>query len=187
MYALHIFELVAALPLLILHAHFPSTHRKKFANLCWHNIFSILSKNAMNRNEEQNNNERIPENSSTKPMDSKRDVEASPDEKTDQDFPGYPHYPAKEDIMNQNSGFHRVDANLEEMGTGPNASGVNQRFLAGQDQHRDQEAVVPRAEGESDDLAAINSRDSETGLPQNVTNEDLAADKPLPGSSTPAE
>jgi hypothetical protein len=91
----------------------------------------------MNSNEENKRTSHIPENNSSKPMDSKRDVEKSPDEKTDQDFPGYPHYPAKEDIMGQESGFHRVDANLEEMGGGPNASGVNQRFLAGQERHQD--------------------------------------------------
>lgn len=136
----------------------------------------------MNRNDE-NSEGRIPENNPSKAMDSKREVEKSPDEKTDQDFPGYPHYPAKEDIMNQNSGHHRVDANLEDLGTGPNASGVNQRFLAGQARHQDQDSVTPRAEGESDDLAAINSRDSEIGLPQNVSNEELNADEPLPGSN----
>ncbi len=115
-------------------------------------------------------------------MDSKREVEGSPDEKIDQDFPGYPHYPAKEDIMEQDSGFHRVDANLEEMGTGPNASGVNQRFLSGQDRHQDQESVTPKAEGESDDLAAINSNNDEIGIPQNVSNEELNSDDDLPGS-----
>lgn len=136
----------------------------------------------MNRNEENNRNSHIPENNSSKPMDSKRDVERSPDEKTDQDFPGYPHYPAKEDIMGQESGFHRVDANVEDLAAGANASGINQRFLAGQDRHQDQDAVTPRAEGESDDLAAINSNNDEIGIPQNVSNEELDADEDLPGS-----
>src|SRR5688572_15640923 len=99
----------------------------------------------MNTNEQNKKTSHIPENNSSKPMDSKREVEKSPDEKTDQDFPGYPHYPAKEDIMDQRTGAHRVDANLEEIGTGPNASGVNQRFLAGQDRHQDAEEVMPRA------------------------------------------
>jgi hypothetical protein len=135
----------------------------------------------MNSNEEKRTSS-IPENNPSKPMDSKREVEGSPDEKIDQDFPGYPHYPAKEDIMEQDSGFHRVDANLEEMGTGPNASGVNQRFLSGQDRHQDQESVTPKAEGESDDLAAINSNNDEIGIPQNVSNEELNSDDDLPGS-----
>lgn len=115
-------------------------------------------------------------------MDSKREVEKSPDPKTDQDFPGYPHYPAKEDIMGQESGFHRVDAKLEDLGTGPNASGVNQRFLAGQESHQEQDAASPKAEGESDDLAAVNSNNGEIGIPQNVSNEDLDTEEDLPGT-----
>ena len=131
---------------------------------------------------EKNSSSNIPENSSSKPMDSKREVEKSPDAKTDQDFPGYPHYPANEDIMGQESGLHRVDANLEELGAGPNASGVNQRFLAGQERHQEQEAVGPKAEGESDDLAAINSNNDEIGIPQNVSNDELNSDESLSGS-----
>lgn len=141
----------------------------------------------MNRNEDNNRSSHIPESSSSKPMDSKRDVEQSPDEKTDQDFPGYPHYPAKEDIMSQNSSFHRVDAKLEEMGTGPNASGVNQRFLSGQEKHQEQEAATPRAEGENDDLAAMNSANGEIGVPQNVSTEDLSSSDELPGTDLEEE
>ena len=103
-------------------------------------------------------------------MDSKHDVEKSPDEKTDQDFPGYPHYPAKEDIMDQRTGSHRVDANLEDLGTGPNASGVNQRFLSGQNQRQ---ANNPGAE---------DSRNEEIDVPQNVSNEDLNTNLDIPGS-----
>lgn len=136
----------------------------------------------MNRNEENNRSSNIPENDPSKAMDSKREVDQSNDGKIDQDFPGYPHYPAKEDIMSQNSGFHRVDANLEEMGTGPNASGVNQRFLAGNEQQQEQDSVTPRAEGENDDLGAVNSTNGEIGIPQNVSNEDLGSEDQLPGT-----
>ncbi|HUC80618.1 MAG TPA: hypothetical protein VMR70_06855, partial [Flavisolibacter sp.] len=94
--------------------------------------------------------------------------------------------PAKEDIMGQNSGAHRVDANLEDMGVGPNASGVNQRFLSGQDKHQDQDAVTPRAEGENDDLAVVNSTNGEIGVPQNVTNDDLDSED-LPGTDLDEE
>ena len=115
---------------------------------------------------------KIPENNPSKPMDSKRDVEKSPDEKTDQDFPGYPHYPAKEDIMDQRTGSHRVDANLEELGTGPNASGVNQRF----------EPTQIKRTREDSDLAALDSTNAEIGTAQNVSNEDLNTDLDIPGS-----
>jgi hypothetical protein len=36
-----------------------------------------------------------------KAMNEKKDVKNSNDKKIDQDFPGYPHYPAKDDIMHQ--------------------------------------------------------------------------------------
>lgn len=131
----------------------------------------------MNRNEDQS---RIAQNNPSKAMDSKKEVEGSPDAKTDQDFSGYPHYPAKEDIMAQDTAKNRVDADVEGMAAGPNASGLNERYAASQEDGGRNE-VQPRAEGESDDLAAINSRDSEIGLPQNVSN-DALKDGDLPGS-----
>lgn len=122
----------------------------------------------MNRNEEQPNNSNIPESSSTKPMDSKRDVEKSPDPKTDQDFPGYPHYPAKEDIMDQRTGSHRVDAEVEEFAAGPNASGINQRFTSAQNNQRGEEP--------------LDTRNEEIGIPQNVSNDDLNTNLDIPGT-----
>ena len=135
--------------------------------------------NFMNRNKENNRASNIPENNPSRAMDSKHEVDQSPDNKTDQDFPGYPYYPAKEDIMDHRSGSHRVDADLENMGTGPNASGVNQRFLAGNNFERDKEmqqgSVDDNQEGE---LTAMDSTNAEMGTPQNVSNEDLNADTP---------
>lgn len=126
----------------------------------------------MENNEQRSN---IPQNDPSKAMDSKREVAQSPDEKTDQDFPGYPHYPAKEDMMNQNSGAHRVDANMEEFGTGPNRSGVSQRFPTDQGNNREQ--------GHSgNELAATDTTNEEMGLPQNVTNKDLNSGADLAGT-----
>jgi hypothetical protein len=130
---------------------------------------------------ENDNQSGIPDNSSSKPMDSRRDVEQSPDEKTDQDFPGYPHYPASEDIMSQQTGSHRVDADLESMGTGPNASGVNQRYLAGQEADRAQTNPIHR-ESTEDENAGLDGTNEEIGLPQNVANEDLMNDDNVPGT-----
>src|SRR5919107_2935932 len=85
----------------------------------------------VNRSMKKDNNEQaIPEKSNTKQMDSKQDVDRSPDEKTDQDFPGYPHYPAKEDIMDQRTDSHRVDMDVENLPT-RNATGVSQRYSEG--------------------------------------------------------
>ena len=114
-------------------------------------------------------------------MDSKREVEQSPDEKTDQDFPGYPHYPAKEDIMDQRTGSHRVDANLEEMGSGPNASGVNQRFLAGQDNDRAAARNAAGNEGEGEGTS-MESTNEEIGIPQNMSDNDLSDGNDRPGT-----
>lgn len=75
----------------------------------------------------------IPENDPSKAMDSKKEVEQSNDPKTDQDFPGYPHYPAKEDVMDQRSGEHRVDEDMERMSDSHNSTGVSQRFITGQE------------------------------------------------------
>lgn len=130
----------------------------------------------MNRNEE-NKNSQPSENSSSKPMDSKKDVANSPDEKTDQDFPGYPHYPAKEDIMHKSTGSHRVDADLEESGTGPNKSGVSQRFV--EENRAGTSDISNSAEGENLQ-AGLDGENDEIGLPQNVSNSDQ--EKNTPGS-----
>ena len=126
-----------------------------------------------------NSNTDRPENDSTNAMNTKRDVSQSPDEKTDQDFPGYPHYPASEDIMNQSTGSHRVDADLENMGSGPNASGVNQRFKAGQENDRAQSNSINRDNTEGEGMDGNNE---EIGLPHNVANEDLDSQSGLPGT-----
>lgn len=93
----------------------------------------------------QNNKEQrgsdIPENNPSKAMDSKREVEQSPDEKTDQDFPGYPHYPAKEDIMDQRTDSHRVDMDVEELPNSPNRTVLVSALQA--IIHRSIEIVVP--------------------------------------------
>ena len=43
------------------------------------------------------------------------EVQESNDEKIDQDFPGYPHYPAKEDMLNPENDNKRVDIYLENI------------------------------------------------------------------------
>jgi hypothetical protein len=148
----------------------------------------------MDRN---NDNERIPDQNASKPMDSKRDVEQSNDAKTDQDFPGYPHYPAKEDIMDQRTGSHRVDADVENLSRNRNDSGVGQRFDAEQNRPRGENSMSPQpgqdsddlgirmgteADVNEDDLAALNGTDAEVGQPQNVSNEDLDTDLDVPGA-----
>lgn len=156
----------------------------------------------MERNNDKGNNSkragRIPENDSSKAMDSKREVEQSNDEKTDQDFPGYPHYPAKEDIMDQRTGAHKVDMDLEKLASARNATGVSQRFARTQEEPRtggaenqqpaeentDDLDIRPGTEADvsDDDLAVLNSTNDEIGTPQNVSNEELNTDLDIPGS-----
>ena len=143
---------------------------------------------------DRNNDEgRIPDNDSSKAMDSKKEVDQSNDEKTDQDFPGYPHYPAKEDIMDQRTDSHRVDMDVENLPSNRNATGVSQRFAKTGRQNA-QEPLQPglgrdellrmgtEADVNDDDLAALNATDQEIGTPQNVSNDDLNTDLDIPGS-----
>jgi len=48
-------------------------------------------------------------------IDTPKEVEESNDEKIDEDFPGYPHYPAEEDILNPGSDVERVDIDVENL------------------------------------------------------------------------
>jgi hypothetical protein len=148
----------------------------------------------MERNNDRNEPAPIPENNPSKPMDSKKEVEQSNDEKTDQDFPGYPHYPAKEDIMDQRTDSHRVNMDVENLPSSRNASGVSQRFVntAGE---KAEEPIQPGLTGNDDlgirqgteadvtddDLAILNATDAEIGVPQNVSNEELN-DLDIPGT-----
>jgi hypothetical protein len=150
----------------------------------------------MERNND-NSNPRVPQNDPSKAMDSKKDVEESNDAKTDQDFPGYPHYPAKEDIMDQRTGSTKADVDVENLSNSRNATGVSQRFPNSGDRQRAENAMTPQpglgdddldirmgteADVNSDDLAALNSTDAEIGVPQNVSDDDLNTDLDIPGS-----
>lgn len=142
-----------------------------------------------NNKEPRRNN--IPENNPSKAMDSKREVEQSPDEKTDQDFPGYPHYPAKEDIMDQRTDSHRVDMDVEDLSNSRNRTGVSQRFASDNSQEQrnggtspqqgtedDFSDINPRTEVTRDNMEQTGSRLAEIGIPQNVENADLDRDRP---------
>jgi hypothetical protein len=142
--------------------------------LRWHNIFIAEQKSNMISNE-NNSRDQQADNDPSNAMNTKRDVAQSPDEKTDEDFPGYPHYPAKEDIMDKSTGSHRVDANVEEMGSAQNATGVSQRYPASQQNERTQIDPLQR---ETASGTAIENENDERGVPQNVSNEDLPQKQP---------
>lgn len=130
----------------------------------------------MERNNDNEKSSRIPENDPSKAMDSKREVEESNDANIGEDFPGYPHYPAKEDIMDQRTDTHRVDMDVENLPSGHNATGVSQRFVTSQ--QADRNSDLSEQSDENDQLAALDARDEEIGAPQNVSNEDAGTNIP---------
>ena len=138
----------------------------------------------MERNNEAENRG-PPQDNPSKAMDSKKEVEQSKDEKTDQDFPGYPHYPAKEDIMDKRTDSHRVDVDVENMGRNAAArfTGEPQRQPPAAEPQDDLDIKMGTdADVDEDDLAVLNATDAEIGTPQNVSNEDLETDLDIPGS-----
>lgn len=68
-----------------------------------------MQENKNNMSKENKN--QLPEN--TDPIDSPDKVENSNDPQIDKDFPGYPHYPATEDIMNPSNHTERVTGELD--------------------------------------------------------------------------
>lgn len=150
----------------------------------------------MERNNDKEN-PRNPQENPSKAMDSKKEVDQSKDERTDEDFPGYPHYPSKEDIMDQRTDTKRVDMDVEDLPSGRNATGVSQRFMSGQDRQKAENAMTPQpglgddeldikmgtdADVSEDDLEVLNATNAEIGTPQNVSTEDLNTDLDIPGS-----
>jgi hypothetical protein len=131
----------------------------------------------MERNDNRGNNDsRIPDNDPSKAMDSKREVENSNDNKIDQDFPGYPHYPAREDIMDQRTDIHRVDMDVENLPSGHNATGVSQRFVTAQESDRGKHPQPDTGSGDpdaDDSLSLLDTDNAEIGTPQNVSNDDV--------------
>lgn len=63
---------------------------------------------------DNNKQQKSSQHQSTDPMESAGDVKRSKDENIDKDFPGYPHYPASEDIMNPKNNTGRVTGELDE-------------------------------------------------------------------------
>ena len=122
--------------------------------------------------EQEQNKNNIPDKDPSKAMDSRREVEQSNDQKTDQDFPGYPHYPAKEDIMDQRTDSHRVDLDVENIPSNRNVTGVGQRFKQVQEENQENEETA----------SLEDNRNEEIGKPQNVSNEDLDRPETIPGT-----
>ncbi len=95
---------------------------------------------------------------SNQPIQSEKQVEKSNDKKINQDFPGYPHYPASEDIMNPQNHTGRVAAELDEV----SRRDLNRMHL---DKARDKRPS--KEENAADDLGIV------PGTEADVTKDDL--------------
>jgi hypothetical protein len=107
-------------------------------------------------------------------------------ENEEKDFPGYPHYPSKEDIMNRKEN-ERVDYDVENLSRSalPNASAdksVKKQTVeeeAPADVDADINSITNDADITSDDLLALGQKESETGKLETVEDEN---DLDVPGS-----
>lgn len=113
-------------------------------------------------------------------MDSKNKVQQSNDEHIDEDFPGYPHYPAKEDVMNPQNKTERINANVENL----SHDGVQNEPVNLDEKEADKKKVATTVEpeeitGASPDETAgkdnINGLDIVMGTEADVTEEDKRA------------
>jgi hypothetical protein len=149
-------------------------------------VMEQKNNNAQNANQDSNKASGIPENNPSKPMDSKQDVENANDPKIEQDFPGYPHYPAKEDMMDQRTDSNRVDMDVENLPNSNNLTQVSQRFDTNEDRAKETDKkklqtrmeddfsdIGPRTEITNDGLETLGSTNAEIGIPQNADNDDL--------------
>lgn len=93
------------------------------------------------------------------------EVEKSNDEKIDQDFPGYPHYPAKDDILNPENAVKRVDVDVENLTRSHNITSDHIQGIEGTPEIKEDFTQVN--EDEADDIEMV------PGTEADVTSEDL--------------
>ncbi|MDB5247214.1 MAG: hypothetical protein JWQ40_1608 [Segetibacter sp.] len=98
-------------------------------------------------------------------IDRPEEVQESNDEKIDQDFPGYPHYPAKDDILNPGNSNERVDLDVENLTRSNTISPDHIRNIEGTPELQPDFTQVPEEEGE--DIEMVPGTDAD------VTAEDL--------------
>ncbi|MGI8636954.1 MAG: hypothetical protein ACR2KZ_16290, partial [Segetibacter sp.] len=99
-------------------------------------------------------------------IDTPDKVEESNDEKIDEDFPGYPHYPAKDDILNPDNYTERVDIDVENLTRSHTINQDHVKQIEGTPEVEPGFTTVSDEEGE--DIEKTPATDAE------VTAEDLA-------------
>ncbi|MDB5192602.1 MAG: hypothetical protein JWQ96_2165 [Segetibacter sp.] len=106
-------------------------------------------------------------NNPSKAIDTPGEVEESNDSKIDQDFPGYPHYPAKEDILDPENNEGRLDLDVENLSRSNTKDPMHISLISG---NSGDDSIIPSSVGEDpeDDLGIV------AGTEADVTAEDLA-------------
>ena len=110
-------------------------------------------------------------------IDSPSEVEKSNDEKIDEDFPGYPHYPAQEDILNPENQGKRVDLDVENLTRShkipvdhmkniEGTPGVEPDFTQVNDDDGDDINMVPGTEADvtEEDLVLLGPKDADMDM-----------------------
>lgn len=116
-------------------------------------------------------------NNPNEAMDTPEKIEESNDEKTDEDFPGYPHYPAEEDILNPGNESGRVDLDVENLTRSHTISvdymksiegtpAVEPDFTQVPEDEDDEIEIVPGTEADvtAEDLVILGARDEDMDL-----------------------
>jgi len=106
-------------------------------------------------------------------IDTPKEVEESNDEKIDQDFPGYPHYPAKDDILNPGNSSGRVEIDVENLTRSNTISPDHVKNIEGAPELKEDFTQVPEEDDEDLEIVA--------GTEADVTAEDLALLGPRDG------
>jgi hypothetical protein len=101
--------------------------------------------------------------------------------KNNDDLPGYPHYPAEEDILNPGNGMKKVGGDVEDLA---NSNALSRRGASGKDistdtieniSDKDEIGIVPGTEADvtNEDLILLGERDAD----QDMGEDEDAADK----------
>ena len=89
---------------------------------------------------------------------------ANDNKKNDEKYPGYPHYPASEDITNPENGFREVPVDPNEMGPNARHNSVEQRADPLPAPKTDSDAPDPDADVSPEDREMLTATRGTDGL-----------------------
>lgn len=133
-----------------------------------YNFIPLSNKNLqikMNDPRETNSKPQPATNNPDEVINTPDEVQESNDEKIDQDYPGYPHYPAEEDILDPENENKRVVVDVENLTRSHNITSEHIKSIAGTPETEPDFTVA--TEDEPDDIQMV------PGTEADVTAEDL--------------